>query len=39
MASVMHLSLVVKYYGGISIFWRKYVVYLINVGIKYIKTK
>ncbi len=39
MASVMHLGVVVKYYGGISNFWRECLGYLKNVGIKYIFKK
>jgi hypothetical protein len=39
MASVTHLGVVVKYYGGISNFWRERLAYLKNVGIKYILKK
>jgi hypothetical protein len=39
MASVTHLGVVVKYYGGIRNFWRERLGYLKNVGIKYILKK
>jgi hypothetical protein len=39
MASVTHVSVEVKYYGGISNFWREHVAYLKNMGIKYILKK
>ena len=39
MASVTHLGVVVKYYGGISNFWRERLAYLKNVGIKYLFKK
>jgi hypothetical protein len=39
MASVTHLGVVVKYYGGISYFWRERLGYLKNVGIKYTLKK
>jgi hypothetical protein len=39
MASVTHLCVVVKYYGGINNFWRERLAYLKNVGIKYLLKK
>ena len=39
MARVTHLSIVVKYYGGIRNFLREHVAYLKNVGINYILKK
>jgi hypothetical protein len=39
MASVTHVSVEVKYYGGIGNFWREHVAYLKNMGIKYILNK
>jgi hypothetical protein len=39
MASVTHLGIVVKCYGGISNFWRERLGYLKNMGIKYILKK
>ena len=39
MASVTHKCIVVKYYGGISNFWRERLAYLKNVGIKYVLKK
>ena len=39
MASVTHLGVGVKYYVGISNFWKERLAYLNNVGIKYIFKK